>query len=344
MTSRIPLSVIDFCTIYPGESPGTSMARSVELAQSAEELGYSRIWYSEHHNMPSIASSSPAVLIAHIAAKTEKIRLGAGGVMLPNHSPYVIAEQFGTLAELNPDRIDLGLGRAPGTDMNTLGRALRRDPNAAERFPEDVVELHGYLTGQSRIAGVEAIPGRGTNVPLYILGSSMFGATLAAKLGLPYSFASHFAPTHLQQATTYYRENFEPSEVLSEPYVIAAVNVTAADTQEEAEAQTKIVHRNRVRQMLNRQGQSLSDEQVDQVVDSPTGQQIIDMLKFTGTGTGEQAAEYLEKFADLAKADELMVSFQAPSNDEARHGMSLLAKAWDLDPEDMAGAPGDWGL
>ena len=344
MASSIPLSVIDFCTIYPGETAGESMSRSVELARTAEELGYSRIWYSEHHNMATIASSAPAVLIAHIAAKTEKIRLGAGGVMLPNHSPYVVAEQFGTLAELHPDRIDLGLGRAPGTDMNTLGRALRRDPNAAERFPEDIMELHGYLTGNSRIAGVQAVPGAGTNVPLYVLGSSMFGASLAAKLGLPYSFASHFAPTHLQQATTYYRENFEPSEVLSEPYVIAAVNVTAADTREEAEDQTSIVHRNRVRTMLNRQGHHLSDAQVDQVVDSPTGRQIIDMLKFTGVGTGEDAAEYLEKFAALAQADELMVSFQAPGSQEAIHGMRLLGKAWGLDPADMAGAPGDWGL
>ncbi len=344
MASRIPLSVIDFCTIYPGETAAESMKRSVELARTAEELGYSRIWYSEHHNMASIASSAPAVLIAHIAAKTEKIRLGAGGVMLPNHSPYVVAEQFGTLAELYPDRIDLGLGRAPGTDMNTLGRALRRDPNAAERFPEDVMELHGYLTGNSRIAGVQAVPGAGTNVPLYVLGSSMFGASLAAKLGLPYAFASHFAPTHLQQATTYYRENFEPSDVLSEPYVIAAVNVTAADTPEEAEAQTRIVHRNRVRQMLNRQGQNLSDAQLDQVVESPTGVQIIDMLKFTGVGTAEDAVAYLEKFTELAKADELMVSFQAPSSGEAVHGMRLLAGAWGLDPENMAGAPGDWGL
>lgn len=206
-----PLSLLDFCTVRSEESIGQSMARSVELAQTAEKLGYDRVWYSEHHNMPTIASSSPAVLIAHIAAKTEKIRLGAGGVMLPNHSPYVIAEQYGTLAELYPDRIDLGLGRAPGTDQNTLGRALRRDPRAAENFPSDVLELQAYLSDNSPIPGVTAVPGAGTNVPLYILGSSMFGATLAAKLGLPYSFASHFAPTHLQEATTYYRENFQPS-------------------------------------------------------------------------------------------------------------------------------------
>lgn len=341
MTARLPLSVIDFCTIYHGESAGQSMARSVELAQTAERLGYSRIWYSEHHNMPSIASSSPAVLIAHIAAKTEKIRLGAGGVMLPNHSPYVIAEQFGTLAELNPGRIDLGLGRAPGTDMNTLGRALRRDPNAAERFPDDIIELHGYLSGNSRIPGVQAIPGAGTNVPLYVLGSSMFGATLAAKLGLPYSFASHFAPTHLMQATKYYRDNFEPSDVLSEPYVIAAVNVTAAETQEEAERQTEIVRRNRVKQMVNSRA-PITEAQLDRLVESHSGQQIIEMLKFTATGTGEQVREYLEGFTQTAQADELMVSFQGPSHAHAVRSMEILADAWELDPAEAAGAPGDW--
>ena len=232
----LPLSLIDFATVYDGETPADSYVRSVDMAQRAEALGYSRIWYAEHHNMPSISSAAPAVLISHIGAHTRRIRLGAGGVMLPNHSPLTVAEQFGTLAELYPGRIDLGLGRAPGTDMRTL-QALRRDPQDAERFPSDVVELQGYLSGSSRIPGVEAIPGRGTNVPLYILGSSLFGAQLAARLGLPYSFASHFAPAALEQATTVYRETFQPSEHLAEPYVIAAVNVTAADTEEEAAEQ-----------------------------------------------------------------------------------------------------------
>ena len=199
-----PLSLIDFCTKYPGETVGEAIERSVEFAQRAEQLGYERIWYSEHHNMTSIISSVPSVLIAHIGAKTSTIRLGAGGVMLPNHSPYVIAEQFGMLEELYPGRIDLGLGRAPGTDQQTLGRALRRDPRSAENFPQDVLELQAWLSNESPLPGVVAVPGFGTDVPLYILGSSMFGASLAAKLGLPYSFASHFAPQHLEQATTYY--------------------------------------------------------------------------------------------------------------------------------------------
>lgn len=321
-----PLSLLDFCTVRDNETPGESMARSVELAQTAEKLGYDRVWYSEHHNMPSIASSSPAVLISHIAAKTEKIRLGAGGVMLPNHAPYVIAEQFGTLAELYPDRIDLGLGRAPGTDQNTLGRALRRDPMAAESFPNDVVELQGYLAGRSVIPGVTAVPGAGTNVPLYILGSSMFGATLAAKLGLPYSFASHFAPTHLEEATRYYRENFQPSEVCSEPYVIAAVNVTASESADDAARQTELVHRARVKALLGRQGRSLTEEQLDMVMNSPQGHQIVGMLRYTAEGTGEQVVEYLEKFAQHTQADELMISFQAPTHEEVLASMEILAK------------------
>ena len=323
-----PLSLIDFCTRYPDETVGQAMERSVAFAQKAEGLGYERIWYSEHHNMSSIVSSSPAVLISHIGAKTERIRLGSGGVMLPNHSPYVIAEQFGMLEELYPGRIDLGLGRAPGTDQQTLGRALRRDPNSAERFPDDVLELQAWLSNQSPLPGVTAVPGYNTNVPLIILGSSMFGASLAAKLGLPYSFASHFAPQHLEQATTYYRENYQPSERYPEPYCIAAVNVTAADSEDEALEQTKVVHRNRVRAFMGRRGTVLSDDQLDEVVNSYQGRQITDMLRYTAKGTGEQVAEYLEAFQKLAKADELMISLQSGSTEATMRNMEILAEAW----------------
>lgn len=325
-----PLSLIDFCTRYPGESVRDATARSVRFAQQAESLGYSRIWYSEHHNMSTIVSSTPAVLIAHIGAHTKKIRLGSGGVMLPNHSPYVIAEQFGMLAELYPDRIDLGLGRAPGTDQQTLGRALRRDPRAAENFPQDVQELQAWLSNNSPIPGVTAFPGVGTNVPLYILGSSMFGASLAAKLGLPYSFASHFAPQHLEQATTYYRENYQPSERYPEPYCIAAVNVTAAATTEDAKRQQEVVHRRRVRAFVERQGTPLTDAQLDSVIHSFQGQQIIDMLRYTAVGTGDEVKEYLEWFKDHAKADELMISLQSASEEEQAASMEILADAWGL--------------
>lgn len=322
------LSLLDFCTRYPGESVADAIARSVDFAQRGEELGYSRVWYSEHHNMSSIVSSAPAVLIAHVGAKTENIRLGSGGVMLPNHAPYVVAEQFGMLAEMYPGRIDLGLGRAPGTDQQTLGRALRRDPRSAERFPQDVVELEGWLSHNPPIDGVTAVPGYGTEVPLVILGSSMFGAQLAAKLGLPYSFASHFAPTHLEEATTYYREHYEPSERHPEPYVIAAVNVTAADSEEDAARQEKIVHRNRVRSLTGRRGQHLSDDQLDAVVESFQGRQIIEMLRYTAKGTGEQVVDYLEWFKGHAKADELMISLQAGSHDEALRSMEILSEHW----------------
>ena len=325
-----PLSLIDFCTRYPGESVRDATARSVRFAQQAESLGYSRIWYSEHHNMSTIVSSTPAVLIAHIGAHTKKIRLGSGGVMLPNHSPYVIAEQFGMLAELYPDRIDLGLGRAPGTDQQTLGRALRRDPRAAENFPQDVLELQAWLSDESPLPGVTAFPGTSTNVPLYILGSSMFGASLAAKLGLPYSFASHFAPQHLEQATTYYRENYQPSERYPEPYCIAAVNVTAAATTEDAKRQQEVVHRRRVRSFVERQGTPLTDAQLDSVIHSFQGQQIIDMLRYTAVGTGDEVKEYLEWFKDHAKADELMISLQAASEEEQAASMEILADAWGL--------------
>ncbi|MTB27517.1 MAG: MsnO8 family LLM class oxidoreductase, partial [Actinobacteria bacterium] len=191
--TKIPISLLDLASIGEGQSVGEALEASVVLAQSAEALGYQRVWYAEHHNMATIASSATAVLIAHIAAKTSSIRLGSGGIMLPNHSPLVIAEQFGTLASLHPGRIDLGLGRAPGTDQTTV-QALRRDPRAAESFPRDVLELQGYLSDSSLIEGVNATPGRGTKIPLYILGSSLFGAQVAAQFGLPFAFASHFAP------------------------------------------------------------------------------------------------------------------------------------------------------
>lgn len=328
----VPLSLIDFCTIKDGERPGASIHRSVAMAKKAEQLGYTRIWYAEHHNLPTIASSAPAVLISHIGAHTDSIRLGAGGVMLPNHSPYVIAEQFGMLAEMYPGRIDLGVGRAPGTDMHTLGRALRRDPQAAERFPQDVLELQGYLgTGPSPVPGVQATPGKGTNVPIYILGSSMFGATLAAKLGLPYSFASHFAPQMLVQATTYYRKNFQPSKILENPYIIAAINVTASDTSDDALDQIEAVYRHRVRVMAQRgRSGTLSDSQLTTLMDSPLGHQVRQMFRYHAHGTGPEVVEQLEEFKDLAQADELMISLQSPSGTEADRSMEILADAWGL--------------
>ncbi|MCA8896952.1 MAG: LLM class flavin-dependent oxidoreductase, partial [Amphiplicatus sp.] len=230
----IPLSVLDLCPIIEGGDAASSFANSLDLARHAEGLGYRRFWLAEHHNLRGVASAATSVLIGHIAAGTSHIRVGAGGIMLPNHSPLVIAEQFGTLASLFPGRIDLGLGRAPGGDQATA-RALRRNlETGAASFPHDVVELQGYF--QPAVPGqvIRAVPGAGLNVPLWILGSSLYGAQLAAHLGLPYAFASHFAPTEMENAIAFYRGRFQPSEHLTEPYVMLGVNMFAADTDEEA--------------------------------------------------------------------------------------------------------------
>ncbi|MEU5859976.1 MULTISPECIES: LLM class flavin-dependent oxidoreductase [unclassified Nonomuraea] len=324
----VPLSILDLAHIGDGETASESLAASVGLAQRAEELGYHRIWYAEHHNMPSIASSATSVLIAHVAAHTRTIRLGAGGIMLPNHSPLTIAEQFGTLETLHPGRIDLGLGRAPGSDQQTM-RALRRTPGAADTFPQDVLELQGYLTGESRIPGVDATPGKGTNVPLYILGSSLFGAQLAAALGLPYAFASHFAPDALEEAVALYRREFKPSEQLAEPYVIAGVNVIAADTGEEAQEQLLTAKRYRVSRFLGR-GRTFTPEEADMVLESAAGQQILRMMQYSAVGTPAEVEDYLTRFAAHAQADELIVVSSAPDRKAWLRSIELLAAAHGL--------------
>src|SRR6204780_1365831 len=226
---RVPLSILDLVPIGRGQTVTDAFAASVAVARRAEELGYNRVWYAEHHNMPTIASAATSVVIAHVGAHTSTIRLGAGGIMLPNHSPLTIAEQFGALDAMYPHRIDLGLGRAPGPDQATF-RAMRRDPRSSDAFPTDVQELQAFLAGSSLVPGVDAIPGKGSRVPLYVLGSSLFGAQLAARLGLPYAFASHFAPDALDAALEVYRSEFKPSDQLASPYVIAGANVVAADT------------------------------------------------------------------------------------------------------------------
>jgi luciferase family oxidoreductase group 1 len=302
---HVPLSILDLASVGASETIGESFAGSVAIAQVAERSGYRRIWYAEHHSINSIASSATAVLIAHVAAHTTTIRLGSGGIMLPNHSPLVIAEQFGTLAELHPGRIDLGLGRAPGSDQRT-SRALRRDPAAADRFPQDVVELRGFLSDDSPIPGVRAIPGEGTHVPLYILGSSVFGAQLAAVLGLPYAFASHFAPQSMHDAIRIYRERFAPSAQLDRPYVILGVNVIAADSDDAAHARFENSRRGRVRALFTRDGQVLSDEQVEAVLQSPQAAHVDQMLTYSATGTPDKVAAYLDVFQQQTGADELM--------------------------------------
>ena len=229
----IPLSILDLAPVPEGSTPGDALRNTIDLARHADRLGYVRYWLAEHHNMVGIASAATAVVIGQVAAATTRIRGGAGGIMLPNHAPMVVAEQFGTLAELFPGRIDLGLGRAPGADQRTL-RALRVDPMDAEDFPRDVLELQAFLAPPEPGQTLRAVPGAGTEVPLWILGSSLFGAQLAAMLGLPYAFASHFAPDALIPALRAYREGFKPSAQLDKPHAIAGLNVVAAPTDEEA--------------------------------------------------------------------------------------------------------------
>lgn len=227
-------SLLDLSPIPEGQTAANALSNTVELAQAAEQAGYHRYWLAEHHNMPGIASAATAVIIGHVAAATTTMRIGAGGVMLPNHAPLMVAEQYGTLATLYPDRIDLGLGRAPGTDMATA-RALRRHMAPEDSFPQDVQELIGYFGDMPQDTAVRAVPGEGTHVPVWLLGSSLYGAQLAAFLGLPYAFASHFAPAMLEDALSIYRTSFQPSDTLSQPYVVVAAGVCAADTDPEAE-------------------------------------------------------------------------------------------------------------
>jgi luciferase family oxidoreductase group 1 len=325
---QVPLSILDLAPIARGQSASDSFAASVALAQRAEECGYSRVWYAEHHNMASIASSATSVLIAHVGAQTKRIRLGSGGVMLPNHAPLTIAEQFGTLEAMYPGRIDLGLGRAPGSDQNTM-YALRRDPSSAESFPSDVLELQAYLAGQTRVPGVDAVPGKGSKVPLYILGSSLFGASLAAALGLPYAFASHFAPQALHQAIATYRRDFRPSEQLERPYVIAGINVIAADSADDASEQARAVRRARAVSLYGRGRkltEPLSEEQIDQLMDSAVGQHVDTMLTYSAIGAPGQVRDFLERFIRDTQVDELIVAHHSPRIEARLRSVTLLAE------------------
>jgi luciferase family oxidoreductase group 1 len=330
--TKLRVSILDLAPIRRGQTASESFAASVELARTAEESGYERVWYAEHHNIASIASSATSVLIAHVGAQTSTIRLGAGGVMLPNHAPLVIAEQFGSLAAMYPDRIDLGLGRAPGSDQNTM-YALRRDPRSADNFPQDVLELQGYLGESSLVPGVDAVPGKGSHVPLYILGSSLFGAKLAAAFGLPYAFASHFAPAELDAAVKLYRGEFRPSQQLERPYLIAGVNVIAADTTADAHQQLEGIRRLRAVSLYGRQRgvqhHEATDEQADQLLAAGAAAQVDHMLTYTAAGTPRAVNDYLNDFALSTGADELITIHQSTSIEGRLRSVTLLAEAVD---------------
>ena len=303
-----PLSVLDLAFVVEGATAAIALKNSLDLAQHAEQWGYRRFWLAEHHNMVGIASAATAVVIGYVAAGTETIRVGAGGIMLPNHSPLVIAEQFGTLESLYPGRIDLGLGRAPGTDQRTL-IALRRDAMSAETFPDDVVELQKYFEAAHPGQPVQAVPGAGLNVPLWILGSSLFGAELAAALGLPYAFASHFAPAALFPALHRYHNAFKPSKQLDRPYAAAGVNVFAADTDAEARrlftsAQQAFV--NVVRGRRGRLPPPIDD--IDAYWTADEKAQVSAMLERSFVGSRETVRAGLEEFSKQTAVDELIVA------------------------------------
>ena len=305
----LPLSVLDLAPIVQGGDAGQALRNSAELAAHAETLGYRRFWMAEHHSMPGIASAATAVGLAFVGTHTSTIRVGAGGIMLPNHAPLTIAEQFGTLDALFPGRVDLGLGRAPGTDQ-AAAYALRRNLSASsDQFPNDVVELQGYFKGTN--GRVRAIPGEGQDVPLWILGSSLYGAQLAAMLGLPYAFASHFAPQMLDEAIRVYRETFKPSEQLERPYVMLGFNAFVADTDEEAQLLATSVQQAFV---ALRTGQPTQlPPPVENFSDSlPLEAKAVlrGVLSCSAIGTPERAREQVEAFLARTGADELMVTAQ----------------------------------
>ena len=324
----IPFSVLDLSPIVTGGTATDAFRNTLALAQHAEKLGYQRFWLAEHHNNPGIASAATAVVIGHVAGGTQTIRVGSGGVMLPNHSPLVIAEQFGTLAALYPGRIDLGLGRAPGTDQLTA-RALRRDHQKnADAFPQDVQELQAYFEPVQPGQKIQAVPGAGLRVPLWLLGSSLFGAQLAAMLGLPFAFASHFAPDMLMQALELYRNRFEPSAQLASPYAMVLANVVAAETDEAAHYQFTSIQQAMTNLLRGTPGPMPAPIDDIEAYWSPAekaGAQRMLRYAIAGSGTTVEAA--LRRFIADTQADELMITTHIHDPAIGRHSLELVAQA-----------------
>ncbi len=304
----VPLSVLDLVPVREGDTPADALRNTLDLARHADEWGYRRYWMAEHHNMTGIASAATSVVIGYVAGGTRRIRVGSGGIMLPNHSPLVIAEQFGTLESLYPGRIDLGLGRAPGTDQVTA-RALRRDPAAADTFPDDVLELQALFAPVQPGQPYRAVPGAGLNVPIWILGSSLYGSQLAAAFGLPYAFASHFAPDALHQALRIYRERFKPSAQLERPYAMPCVNVIAADTDEEARRLFTTAQQSFTRMIRNTRGRMPPPiDDIEKFWSPAEKAQVTRMLSCSFVGSPETVARELKAFVETTGADELIVS------------------------------------
>jgi luciferase family oxidoreductase group 1 len=323
----IPFSVLDLAPIVEGGSAAQSFRNTLDLAQHAESWGYRRYWLAEHHGMPGIASAATAVVIGHVAAGTRTIRVGAGGIMLPNHSPMVIAEQFGTLASLFPGRIDLGLGRAPGSDQATA-RALRRDlASDAQQFPQDVLELMAYFEPVAPGQTLRAVPAAGLEVPVWILGSSLFGAQLAAELGLPFAFASHFAPAAMMQAVQIYRARFKPSKQLGQPYVTLGYNIFAADTDEEAQLLATSMQQAFVNLRTGRP--SMLQPPVPGYLKKigPAERAMLDQtLSCSAIGSPATVRRQLEEFIARTGADELMITSQIHDHAARLHAYEIAAE------------------
>ena len=327
----IPYSLLDLAPVCEGSTPAQAFANSLDLARHAEALGYTRYWLAEHHNMPGIASAATALLIGHIAGGTSTLRVGAGGVMLPNHAPLQVAEQFGTLASLYPGRIDLGLGRAPGTDQATL-QALRRHYAGAEAFPSDVMELLRYFEPVQPGQPVQAVPGAGLEVPVWILGSSLFGAQLAAALGLPYAFASHFAPAAMSEALALYHRDFKPSHRLRAPYAMLALNVVAADTR--VQAQRLFTTQQQAFVRLRRGAPGLVPPPVDDIEAfwTPAEKAMVEQaLACAVVGDADDVREGIAEFARRHRPDELMLTANIFDHGARLHSFALAAQAFGSD-------------
>jgi luciferase family oxidoreductase group 1 len=324
----IPLSVLDLSPIAEGSDAGQSLRNSLDLARHVEALGYRRFWMAEHHNLPGIASAATAVALAHVGSGTSRIRIGAGGVMLPNHAPLLIAEQFGTLAALHPGRVDLGLGRAPGSDQTTA-RAMRRTlHNSGDDFPQDVIELMGYFQPAEPGQAVQAVPGAGLDVPIWILGSSTYGAQLAAMLGLPFAFASHFAPAMMMQALSIYRQRFRPSAQLATPYAMLGVNIVAADTDDEAGFLFSSVQLSFVNIRSGRPGRLPPPvANFDQRLDPYARAMLDDALACAIVGGPEAVRAGLTDFVQRTGADELMVTANIFDHSRRKRSYEIVAAA-----------------
>lgn len=335
-----PLSVLDLVPVTDDTTPREALHRSLDLARHAERLGFTRYWVAEHHNMPGIASAATSVVIGFLAGGTETIRIGAGGIMLPNHSPLTVAEQFGTLDALYPGRIDLGLGRAPGTDQLTV-QALRRDPSSAESFPRDVQELQAFLGPVQPGQPVQAVPGGGSEVPLWILGSSTFGAQLAALLGLPYAFASHFAPDALHEALRLYRERFAPSAQLARPHAMVGVNVTVADSDAEARRLFTTIQQGFTDLRRGRPGRYKPPiDDIEQYWTPLEKSQASHMLRYAVVGSPETVRAGLDAIVAETGADELMVVSAIHDHTARLRSYALLAELAELESPSPAAAAG----